>query len=298
MKRKGLGRGLDALIPQRGLPSLDDSPTGETTAPPPDTLVNLPLNRISPNPEQPRSNINEAELANLAQSISQRGILQPVLVRPVGDRYELVVGERRWAAAARAGLTEIPAIIRTVPDHDRLELALIENLQRQNLNPIEEAQAYRQLIDRFSLTQEQLAERIGKARTTIANQLRLLDLEPDLQAFVADGKLPPGQARAVLALRDSITRRQLAFRIIDEQLSTRQAEALVRSYRRGKTQKRPASIPVTSVYHKRYAEKLQQALQTRVRIAGRGAGGSIIIDFLDDSDLERVLIGLGMDFTD
>jgi ParB family chromosome partitioning protein len=275
----GLGRGLSALIPPR-----------ETAIAAP---VEIPLARIEGNPFQPRQRLDDAELERLAASIRDHGVLAPILVSETLDGYRLVAGERRVRAARLAGLERIPAVVRQVADRDLLELALVENLQREDLDPIEEAHAYRQLIDEFGFTQEQLAERVSRARSSVANTLRLLDLPDAIQAMIIDGRITAGHARAITGLEQAV-QLGLATTIAERDLSVRQAEELARRLRErpsadastGRRADRPSDPDL-----ERIEEDLRAALGTKVSLARSRRGGRIVIEYYDDADLER-LIGL------
>jgi ParB family transcriptional regulator, chromosome partitioning protein len=272
-KRPALGRGLSALIP--------DAPAAR-----PDPME-VDVDLLSPNRHQPRAQFDPARLEDLAQSVRANGIIQPIVVRRRGDRYEIVAGERRWRAAQQAGLLRVPIVIRDVPDEKRLELALIENIQREDLNAIEEARAYRRLIDEFHLTQEAIAGAVGKDRSSIANLLRLLRLPEELRAAVAAGTLSTGHARALLALSDAAAQRRAAREIERRGLSVREAEALVR-----KMLEPPAGTPPaghTADVHTRAAEdRLHLALGTRVRIVRGRKGGRIEVEFRTEDELHRL----------
>ncbi len=272
--RRALGRGLSALLPER------TPQAGET-------LLELDIERIIPNLDQPRTAFPEEKLEELAQSIREHGILQPIVVRRHGEMFQIVAGERRWRAAQRAGLHRIPVVIREVPDEQLLELALVENLQREDLTPIEEAQAYRRLMDELGLTQEQIAVRLGKDRTTVANAIRLLRLPSDIQKLVEDQLLSPGHARALLALDREELQRRVAQSVIERGLSVRETERLVRRTLRGE----PVLVGNTSSAdpNVKFAEsKLSKLLGTKVRIVGRGGGGYIEIAYYNAEDLERL----------
>jgi ParB family chromosome partitioning protein len=272
--RRALGRGLSALLPER------TPQAGET-------LLELDIERIIPNLDQPRTAFPEEKLEELAQSIREHGILQPIVVRRHGEMFQIVAGERRWRAARRAGLHRIPVVIREVPDEQLLELALVENLQREDLTPIEEAQAYRRLMDELGLTQEQIAVRLGKDRTTVANAIRLLRLPSDIQKLVEDQLLSPGHARALLALDREELQRRVAQSVIERGLSVRETERLVRRTLRGE----PVLVGNTSSAdpNVKFAEsKLSKLLGTKVRIVGRGGGGYIEIAYYNAEDLDRL----------
>jgi ParB family chromosome partitioning protein len=272
----GLGRGLSALIPTR--PTTIEAPT------------EIPLARIAPNPYQPRTAVDEEALAELAASIVEHGVLQPILVTETIDGYRLVAGERRVRASRLAGLERIPAVVRELADHDQLELALVENIQREDLDPLEEARAYRQLIDDFGFTQEKLAKRMGKARPTIANSLRLLDLDNEVQAALAAGLVSEGHARALAGLPTDRQARVLAV-VIERELSVRQTEELVRRLReepQAGTKARAAAQAPADAEMERVESDLRSALGTKVSIARSRRGGRIIIEFYSDEELSRL----------
>ncbi|OUM95150.1 MAG: hypothetical protein BAA04_12205 [Firmicutes bacterium ZCTH02-B6] len=277
MSRRALGRGLRALIPA-------DAPE-EVVA------QMVPVDRVRPNPYQPRVEMDEAALAELTESIRAHGVLEPVIVRPAGDGYELVVGERRWRAAQRAGLSSIPAVVRQLTDQEAAVLALVENLQRENLNPIEEALAYQRLTE-LGLTQEEVAIQVGKSRPAVANSLRLLTLEPEIQRAVARGEVSVGHAKVLLGVDDDGLRRRLAEEIVSKGLTVRQTEELVRA--RGKAQRSKSGRP-TQRLRKRDAiwvdveARLSEALGTRVKVEPEGEGGRIVIEFYSQEDVDRLL---------
>jgi ParB family chromosome partitioning protein len=275
MNRKALGRGLGALLSSDRTIELGSEPT------------EVDLDAIIPGPMQPRTNFDEGGLEGLADSIRTHGIVQPLLVRRQGDRYELIAGERRWRAARLAGLAKVPVVVKDVPDKDLLEIALIENIQREDLNPIEEAQAYKRLIDNVGLTQEALAARVGRDRSYITNYLRLLRLPDDLQKLVIEGRLSTGHARTILGLSHVDLQRRIARQVIDGALSVRATEHLVRKAVEGA----PAKTASTVDPNIRAAEtKLRRALGTQVRIVQlRGEGqGKVEISFFSNQDLDRI----------
>jgi ParB family transcriptional regulator, chromosome partitioning protein len=275
-KRPALGRGLSALIP--------DSPA-PATPPAADRSLEIDTDLLRPNKFQPRTQIDDDRIEELSRSIRSNGIIQPIVVRQVEQGYEIVAGERRWRAAQRAGLLKVPVVVRDIPEDRLLAVALIENIQREDLNPIEEAVAYRRLSDEFHLTQEQIADAVGKDRSSIANHVRLLRLPQEVRASVASNALSMGHARALLALPDENTQLRLAREIISRSLSVRETEALVK-----KTGEPGAAKPEpTADVHTRVAEdKLRLALGTRVRIARKGKGGRIEIDFVNEDELQRL----------
>lgn len=254
-------------------------------------MVELDLDLIEPNSLQPRTVFNERKLDELAQSIKENGIIQPLLVRKVGGRYQLVAGERRWRAAQRAGLLRVPCIVRDIPDDKMLELALIENIQRQELNAIEEAQAYKRLIETLGLTQEMVAQRVGRDRSFITNYLRLLRLPEDIQALVEEEKLTMGHARALLGVDDPEIQRKLAKRVTDQHISVREIEKLIKRIVAGSDSveagERPQKLEDSNV---RFAEdKLRRRLSSKVQITiNRTGGGKIEIEFYDEKDLNRI----------
>jgi ParB family chromosome partitioning protein len=275
MNRKALGRGLGALLSSDSTIDLGPEPT------------EVDLDSIVPGPMQPRTHFDEGSLEGLADSIRAHGVVQPLLVRRQGSRYELIAGERRWRAARLAGLARVPVVVKDVPDKDLLEIALIENIQRENLNPIEEAQAYQRLIENVGLTQEALAARVGRDRSYITNYLRLLRLPEDLQQLVVQGKLSTGHARTILGLSHVDLQRRVARQVIDGALSVRATEHLVRKAVDGT----PAKTAVAVDPNIRAAEtKLRRALGTQVRIVQlRGEGqGKVEISFFSNQDLDRI----------
>lgn len=277
---QGLGRGLAALIPQR-------SPTNTSS-------IEIPLARIRENPRQPRLRMDDDALTSLAESIRQHGVIQPILVTETIDGYQLVAGERRVRAARVVGLERIPAIIRQLADRQQLELALVENLQREDLNAIEAARAYRQLIDEFSFTQDELAARVGRARSTVANTLRLLELDPALQDAIVEDTISEGHARALGGLPADAQARVLGT-VIAEGLSVRQTEELVRRLREPRPPSEPndaqaAAVPATASDPdvERVEEDLRRSLGTKVRLTRTRRGGRIVIEYYGDDELARI----------
>jgi ParB family transcriptional regulator, chromosome partitioning protein len=275
-RSQGLGRGLAALIPQR-----ETSQAG---------AIEIPLAGIRPNPNQPRRHFDPAELATLAESIREHGVLQPILVTETIDGYQLVAGERRVRAAADAGLDRIPAIVRHLDERSQLEFALIENLQREDLDPIEAATGFQQLVNLFGLTHEQIATRVGRARSTVANTLRLLDLAPVVQEAIANRRITEGHGRALGGLSVEHQEHVLGA-VIDQDLSVRQAEELVRRLREPKTNTADAdaTAPASSDPDlERVEEDLRRALGTKVSLARSRRGGRIVIEFYSDEELGRL----------
>jgi len=276
VQKKGLGKGLSALIP--GIETREDSP-----------YLQLETGRIFPNPVQPRHSFDEAQIDELAASIREKGILQPLLVRPRGDGYELIAGERRLRAAVKAGLKEVPVVIREVADHEALQLALVENLQREDLNPIEEARAYQRLQEEFGAGQEEIADRVGKSRSAVANTTRLLSLPQELQEEVARGRLQAGQARALLGLERDAAMLAAGREVITKGLSTREAERLVRRLKSRGRRRREGSVLDPDL--RSLIERLQRWLGTKVRLAHhpRSGKGKIEVEYYSTSDFERVI---------
>lgn len=276
MPKKALGKGLKALI---GEPQ-------DLVRYEPSSRNHIDVDLIEPNPLQPRKDFDEEKLVALGASIKADGVLQPILVRRAGEKYQIIAGERRWRAALKAGLLSIPATIRDADDEDMLKIALIENLQREDLNPIEEANAYKTLIDSHDLTQETLARYVRKNRTTITNTLRLLGLPDEVQAHVSRGTISMGHARALLGLEDSSAQVDLCERIADEGLSVRQVEALVK---KGVRPRRKRPVPVVDPDVRRVEDELQRALGTKVRIRSAGKRGTIEISFSSPDQLEGII---------
>lgn len=278
-RRSGLGRGLDALLPPTGEPGLERRGASATAS----------VDNIAPNPRQPRDSFDEESLNELAVSIAELGVLQPVLVRPTGDGYELIAGERRLRAARQAGLTEVPIVVVDTDERGSLERALVENVHRSDLNPIEEAAAYKQLMDEGGLTQEALGAKLGRNRVTISNALRLLELPLEVQRFLTTGKLTAGHGRALLALQGNPLQHRLARRAADESLSVREVEDLVRRYQAMSATSRTRSggeRPAAAVEAQR---RLADHLQTRVRVEMGKRKGKIVLDFVSLEELDRLL---------
>lgn len=276
--KRALGRGLSALIPQ----AAKEAGTEPTTR----SVRNIPVEAISRDGTQPRKRFDEARLAELAESIRAQGVLQPILVRGDGDGYRLIAGERRWRAAQLAGLQDIPALIREASDAEAFELALVENLQRADLNPIEEAEGYRRLIEEFSLTQEQVSQRVGKDRSTVTNALRLLGLPEEVKGLVSAGALNMGHARALLGVPHVPELVQLAEKIAAQRLSVRETERMVKQSRSAPAAREGGGV---SPERRALVDELQRLLGTKVRISDRAGKGSIEIDFQSYEDLDRIL---------
>ena len=280
-KRPALGRGLSALIPPAAPPVPRDQP--------PARPAELDIDLLVPNPRQPRMQLDESALEELAQSIRSHGIIQPILVRRIGDRTEIVAGERRWRAAQRAGLLKVPVVYRDVPDDRLLEIALIENIQREDLNPIEEAQAYRRLADELQMSQEAIAAAVGKDRATVANYMRLLKLPAEVRNDLASGALSMGHARALVTMPDENAQRRVAREVVSRGLSVREAEAMARRELNPAIPPPPKRVDPNT----RAAEnQLKVALGTRVRIVRKGTAGRIEIDFNNEEELQRLFEAL------
>lgn len=286
INKRGLGRGLGALIPETGALSHDEG----------DTILSIPIHEIEPNPHQPRRDFPAEELDPLADSIKQQGLLQPVLVRRVGEaRYQLVAGERRWRAATRAGFERIPAIVREARDGEMLTLALVENLLREDLNPIEEALAYQELAEAEGWTQEEIAERVGKGRVHVANTVRLLNLPQSLQKEVSEGNLTRGHARALLACRDEKEMLKLYEQILTQSLTVREAEERAAATPKFVPKKKGTRTNARSVSPETrdVEERLQRLFGTPVQIQDRGGRGRVCLEFYSYEDLDRLLELLG-----
>src|SRR6266576_5516750 len=281
MQKKGLGRGLSALIPSAAEPKIE---ARSEQAP-----FEIAVDRITPSPFQPRRAFDEGKIAELAGSIRNQGIIQPLIVRPKGDGFELIAGERRWRAAMKAGLSRVPVVVRDASDHEALQLALVENLQREDLNPIEEANGYRRLQEECHWSQEEMAEKVGKSRPAITNSIRLLSLPGEVQREVASGNLPAGQARALLGLQTEPLILSACREVIAKGLSTRDTEKLVRHLMTGRRRRR--QVPLIDPDLRSIVEELQRSLGTRVRLIpkARSTKGKIEIEYYTFPDLERII---------
>lgn len=283
--RRGLGRGLSALMAEAGVEL-----TRDPAAPAPNPDRRLPIEALRPNPDQPRRRFDDESLAELAQSIREKGVLQPLIVRPLPgqpDRFEIVAGERRWRASQRAGLADVPVIVRDFDDTEVLEIGVIENIQREGLNPIDEAAAYRALIDRFGRTQDKVAEALGKSRSHIANSIRLLNLPDQVQAMVLDGRLSAGHARALVTSADPVA---LARKVLARGLNVRQTEALAREA--NAPAPKPAA-PARDADTRALEQALSAGLGMKVAIDHKGAGGQVTIRYADLEQLDRLCEILG-----
>jgi len=252
-----------------------------------DELREIPVSDVRPNPRQPRTGIDAAKLDELAASIREHGVVQPILVRPFGDHFELVAGERRWRGAQLAGLSTVPAMVRSLSDQQSLEIALVENLQREDLNPIEEARAYRSMVDSVGLTQDEIARRIGVSRPAVSNALRLLSLAPEVQSMVEGGRLSAGHARALVGV-DGAQQIRIAESIVARNLNVRQVEQLLKRMATKRDDSRSKTVAVSADVVE--VEKvLRQALGTAVRVQTKGAGGHIVIEYYSAEEFERLL---------
>ena len=290
VKRKGLGKGLDSLIPENKSAKVSSSESKKTeeTAELKSGEQMMKINMVEPNRDQPRRNFEEDALLELADSIKQYGVLQPLIVRKRNDYYEIIAGERRWRAAKMAGEKEVPVIIKEYNEQEILEIALIENIQRENLNPIEEAMAFKKLLEEFNLKQDEVAERVSKSRTAVTNSMRLLKLDQRVQQMIIDDMISTGHARALLAIDDPEQQYVLANKIFDEKLSVRETEKLIKEIKNPKKQKEKKIIENAFIYED-IEDKMKQVLGTKVHVASKGKGkGKIEIEYYSDKELERM----------
>ena len=300
VKKSGLGRGLDALFPEKTVSSKSEknvkeksisekkNKTEEKVALGNGTLVKI--SKIEPNREQPRKKFDEDALLELSESIKQYGVLQPLLVSDKKDYYEIIAGERRWRAAKMAGLKEIPVVIKEFSDQQIVEISLIENIQREDLNPVEEALAYRRLIDEFHLKQDEIADRVSKSRTAVTNSLRLLKLTPKVQEMIVDEMISAGHARAILGISDPETQEMIALKVFDNKLSVRETEELVRKILKPSHKKEQASNPAEDAIYESLEEKMKGITGTRVFIhRKKNNKGKIEIEYYSRDDLERII---------
>ncbi|MCP1103116.1 ParB family chromosome partitioning protein [Aequitasia blattaphilus] len=285
VKRKGLGKGLDSLIPDKNVsPSTKTKVEDDTNL----KVVLLNINDVEPNKVQPRKHFNEDSIIELADSIKQKGVISPILVNKKDDYYQIISGERRWRASKHLGLKEIPAFIKDYSDLETLEVAIIENVQREDLNPIEEAKAYKQLLEEHSLKQDEIAEKVSKSRTAITNTMRLLKLDDRVQDMIIDDMISTGHARALLAIDDKEQQYTLATRIFDEKLSVRDIEKIVKSMKNPKKEKQKKKLENAFIFTD-LEEKMQQAIGTRVKIAAKDNGkGKIEIEYYSNEELEHL----------
>lgn len=282
---KGLGKGLNAIIPNYNDAEYAEEARGAEASEPRE----LELNQIKPNREQPRKSFDIERIEELAQSIRENGLLQPIIVTREENYYRIVAGERRYRACIAAGMEKIPVIIKEMTPQQVLQAALIENLQREDLNAVEEALAYAQLRDQYNMTQQEIADKLGKSRAAIANALRLLSLPNDVVEYIREDRLSAGHARAVLALEDEDARTAFAEKIISDDLSVREAERLSKSFGEEHKEKNSRAHVIKAAYIAKFEEDLSTSLGTRVSIRGRGAKGTIEIEYYSNEDLERLI---------
>lgn len=291
IKKKGLGKGLDSLIPDnKSMKSVTSEKTVESKedAAAKSGVQVMKINEVEPNRDQPRKNFDEDALLELSDSIKQFGVLQPLLVRKRKDYYEIIAGERRWRAAKLAGVKEVPVIEKEYTDQEILEIGLIENIQRENLNPIEEAIAYKRLLEEFNLKQDKVAERVSKSRTAVTNSMRLLKLSDKVQQMIIDDMISTGHARALLAIDDPELQYTLANKIFDEKLSVRETEKLVKEIKNPKKPKEKKPVANSFIYQD-LEEKMKSVFGTKVSIASKGKGkGKIEIEYYSDDELEHL----------
>ena len=285
---RGLGKGLDSLIPA-SVPKMEaEQEVVKTESNAQGTYVKI--TKVEPNREQPRKNFDEDALQELADSIKQFGLLQPILVQDRQNYYEIIAGERRWRAAKLAGLKEVPVIIKSYSEQEIVEISLIENIQREDLNPIEEALAYKRLLTEFGLTQDEVAERVSKSRTTVTNSMRLLKLDERVQQMIIDDMITTGHARALISIEDQNLQYELAQKIFDEKLNVREVEKLVKSIQSPKPKKEPKKVNESlELVYRDIEERLKQSLGTKVSIQSRENGaGKMEIEFFSHEELERI----------
>ena len=294
VKKSGLGKGLDSLIPNKNVKSAKPSvKADEKKATPKEEILEagpimVKINKVEPNRDQPRKDFDEDALMELADSIKQFGVLQPILVQKKKDYYEIIAGERRWRAAKLAGLKEVPIIVKEFTEQEIVEISLIENIQRENLNPIEEAQAYKRLLNEFSLKQDEVAERVSKSRTAVTNSMRLLKLDERVQQMIIDDMISTGHARALLAIEDKEQQYILANKVFDEKLSVRDTEKLVKELKKPKKEKEKPVIQNAFVYED-LEERIKSIIGSKVHVNHKANGkGKIEIEYYSDNDLERI----------
>lgn len=291
--KRGLGKGLDSLIPTNVMMESEVKHATVSTASSAeegkDGTLMVKLSKVEPNREQPRKNFDEDSLQELAESLKQFGMLQPILVQNRGDYYEIIAGERRWRAAKIAGLKEVPVIVRELTDQEIVEISLIENIQREDLNPIEEAQAYKRLLTEFHLKQDEVAERVSKSRTAVTNSMRLLKLCDEVQKMVVDDMISTGHARALISIEDPEEQYLVAQKIFDEKLSVREVEKLVKDLHKPPKPPKEENRTLQAIYQE-ISERLKQSLSTKVSVSAKQNGaGKIEIEFYNHEDLERLL---------
>lgn len=283
--KRGLGKGLDSLIPIEEVNEINKHSGSSEVE---DSINTIKINSIEPNRTQPRKNFNEDSLIELSESIKQHGIIQPLVVQKKEDYYEIIAGERRWRAAKIAGMKEVPVIIKDYSDEEVVEIALIENIQREDLNPIEEAMAYKRLMTEYHLKQDELAEKVSKSRTAVTNSMRLLKLSESVQQMVIEGLISSGHARALLAIEDHKMQETIAEKIMDEKLSVRETEKLVKKLTKPKEKKQPEVIENEFVYRD-IESKIKDIIGTNVKINHKASGkGKIEIEYYSNVELERI----------
>lgn len=290
IKKRGLGRGLDALLAPKAAPAQDTAEAGENSTIKADNTIQgltyLPVDWLSKGKFQPRRDMNPNQLDELANSIRNQGVMQPIVVRPLAEqRYEIIAGERRWRAAKIAGLDKVPVIIRHVEDSDAVVLALIENIQREDLNPVEEAMALQRLVEEFSLTQQQVADTVGKSRSAVANLLRLLNLTPDVRRLLEHGDIEMGHARALLALEPE-HQAQAASMVITKSLSVRETEKLVKTYQNPESKPEKTELPDFSAQAAKISDKIQSSVKIQPSAKGKG---KLVIEYRDQAHLEAMM---------
>ncbi|KEH96678.1 ParB/RepB/Spo0J family partition protein [Clostridium massiliodielmoense] len=275
-KKFGLGKGLGALIPEESLENKD-------------SMLKVDMNLIKPNNDQPRKNFDEEKIIQLSESIKQHGIIQPLILQKKDNIYSIIAGERRWRAAKKAGFKEVPAVIVELSNKEVLEISLIENIQREDLNPIEEAIAYKKLIDEFKLTQDELSKRIGKSRTAITNCMRLLNLDFRAQGYLIDGVITEGHGRALLALDDKEIQYKMALEIIDKELSVRQTESIIKNMKKKSIKEKEEQHDNIKPYYDDIENKLESLFNTKVVLRSKGNRGKIQIEYYSEEDLQRII---------
>lgn len=299
VKKKGLGKGLDSLIPDnKPVKTAKSEKTSLETDIDKSGAQMIKINMVEPNREQPRKKFEEDALLELADSIKQFGVIQPLIVQKRKDYYEIIAGERRWRAAKIAGVKEVPVIVKEYTEQEIVEISLIENIQRENLNPIEEAMAYKKLLEEFNLKQDEVAERVSKSRTAVTNSMRLLKLDEKVQQMIVDDMISTGHARALLAIDDKEKQYELANQIFDEKLSVRETEKLVKDLKNPKKKKEKKIVENSFIYDD-LANKMKEVMGTKVSIASKGNGkGKIEIEYYSDKELERMfdmIMSIGKD---
>lgn len=286
--KKGLGKGLDSLIPKMEVNEISSKQKRQISEKVEKGIMTVKINMVEPNRNQPRKSFDEDALIELSDSIKQYGIIQPLVVQKKDDYYEIIAGERRWRAAKQAGLKEVPVIIKDYTEQEVVEIALIENIQREDLNPIEEAMAYKRLLTEFNLKQDQVAERVSKSRTAVTNSMRLLKLSDEVQQMLIENLITSGHARALLAIEDKKQQFQLATKIMDEKLSVRETEKLIKSILNPKQKKEKEEIENKFIYED-IENKIEEIVGTKVKVNHKSNGkGKIEIEYYSNAELERI----------